>query len=183
MLPAAGRTSHTVRTIVGAASLMTIIVLSGCTAEPTTPTAPTPAPSPVTPTATARTPVPFATDVPRDDATVAPVPEAAAGSQTAALRAAETVVTAFGQPGLPYPEWIGGLYPLLTQAGAAAYEDTDPSSVPVHQVTGPGRILPGSTEVALIVEVPTDAGLYTVSLSRPDPASPWLAERIRPAGS
>ena len=118
---------------------------------------------------------------PKDDATAVPVPEAGANSQAAAISAAEKVVTAFGRPGLDYQTWINGLYPLLTQTGAAAYEDTDPANVPVHQVTGAGTILPGSTNVALIVKVPTDAGPYTVSLSRPGSTAPWLADRIRPA--
>ena len=47
--------------------------------------------------------------------------------------------------------------------------------------TGAGTILPASTEVALIVQVPTDAGPYNVSLSRPNAESAWLADRIRPA--
>jgi hypothetical protein len=114
-------------------------------------------------------------------ATVAPVPEAGSDSQADAITAAEDVVTAFGRPDLPYEEWIGGLYPLLTPVGAAAYEDTDPANVPVHQVTGAGTILPESTDVALIVQVPTDAGPYNVSLSRADASAPWLADRIRPA--
>ncbi|MFL2002064.1 hypothetical protein [Microbacterium sp. A1-JK] len=118
---------------------------------------------------------------PFDDETVAPVPEAAEDSQSAAITAAERAVTAFARPDLGYDEWIAGLYPYLTQTGAAAYEDTDPANVPVRQVTGAGTILPASTEVALIVQVPTDAGLYNVSLSRPSTDAPWLADRIRPA--
>lgn len=114
-------------------------------------------------------------------ATADPVPEAGTDSQAAAIDTAEKAITAFARPDLSYDEWINGLYPYLTQAGAAAYEDTDPARVPVRQVTGAGTILPASTEVALIVQVPTDAGLYNVSLSRPSPDAPWLADRIRPA--
>ena len=114
-------------------------------------------------------------------ATADPVPEAGTDSQEAAIATAEKAVTAFARPDLSYDEWINGLYPYLTQTGAAAYEDTDPALVPVRQVTGAGTILPASTEVALIVQVPTDAGPYNVSLSRPSPDAPWLADRIRPA--
>ncbi|MFI8634241.1 hypothetical protein ACIGEP_16790 [Microbacterium sp. NPDC077663] len=114
-------------------------------------------------------------------ATVAPVPEAESGSQAAAIDAATAALTAYAQPELPYQEWINGLYPYLTQAGAAAYEDTDPARIPVRKVTGPGVILPASTEVALIVQLPTDAGNYNVSLSRPNAVAAWLADRIRPA--
>ena len=120
---------------------------------------------------------------PVDEATVAPVPEAGEDSRAAALEAAQNAVTAFGRPDLAYQEWINGLYPFLTQTGAAAYERTDPVNVPVHQVTGTGQILDGSTDVALIVQVPTDAGPYNVSLTRSNDQAPWLADRIRPAGA
>ena len=112
---------------------------------------------------------------------MAPIPEAAEASQTSAIAAAENVMVAFGQPQLPYQAWIDGLYPLMSQAGAAAFQGTDPQNVPVHQVTGAGTLLEGSTEVALIVQVPTDAGPYNVSLSRPTSEAPWLADWIRPA--
>ena len=70
---------------------------------------------------------------------------------------------------------------VLSQQGGVAYEGTDPTQIPVHQVTGAGTVLPGSTEVSLIVQLPTDAGLYNVTLTRPDASAPWLADRIRPA--
>ncbi|MGA6129100.1 MULTISPECIES: hypothetical protein [unclassified Microbacterium] len=114
-------------------------------------------------------------------AIVAPVPEAESDSQVAAVEAATAALTAYAQPELPYQEWVNGLYPYLTQAGASAYEDTDPARIPVREVTGQGIILPASTEVALIVQLPTDAGNYNVSLSRPNAESAWLADRIRPA--
>lgn len=156
--------------------LLAALALAGCVngaADPS-PTQPTSSPS-VTPTS------PINPTPPVDDATADPVPEAGTESQAAAITAAEEAVAAFGRPDLNYDEWINGLYPHLTQAGAAAYEGTDPARVPVRQVTGAGTILPASTEVALIVQVPTDAGPYNVSLSRTSPDAAWLADRIRPA--
>ena len=174
------RRGRTVRCAIGIVPLVVILTLTGCVGgagagKPDATTAPS---GGTTSTAKATSATPA---VPSDDATAVPVPEAGANSQTAAISAAEKVVTAFGRPDLDYQTWINGLYPLLTQTGAAAYEDTDPANVPVHQVTGAGTILPGSTDVALIVTVPTDAGPYTVSLSRPASTAPWLADRIRPA--
>jgi hypothetical protein len=162
-------------------TLAALLTLSGCVAGTNT-SDNSPLPS------TSATDTPRLTDgpntePPEDDATVVPVPEAAGTSQEAAIAAAENAVAAFGRPDLPYQEWINGLYPLMTQTGAAAYEGTDPQNVPVHQVTGAGSILDGSTEVALIVQVPTDAGTYNVSLSRASADAPWLADRIRPAGA
>ncbi|PVW03017.1 hypothetical protein DEA06_14750 [Microbacterium sp. Gd 4-13] len=158
--------------------LMLAFTLTGCASSSNEPipvytsTRPSMAATPTTPV----NPSP-----PFDDETVEPVPEATENSQSAAIVAAERAVTAFARPDLRYDAWIAGLYPQLTQAGATAYEDTDPANVPVRQVTGPGTILPASTEVALIVQVPTDAGPYNISMSRPGPDAPWLADRIRPA--
>lgn len=156
-----------------------VLVFAGCVGSSDQPAPASSSSRSPTPTPTATNPV--NPSPPFDDETVAPVPEAEDDSQSAAITAAERAVTAFARPDLGYEEWIAGLYPHLTQAGAAAYEDTDPANVPIRQVTGPGTILPASTEVALIVQVPTDAGLYNVSLSRPGPDAPWLADRIRPA--
>jgi hypothetical protein len=158
--------------------LVAVLAVTGCVSNPPQPertqsTAPNPSGSnPLNPTP------------PIDaGATVARIPEAESGSQDAAIEAATAALTAFARPDLRYHEWINGLYPHLTQTGAAAYEDTDPARIPVRKVTGQGVILPASTEVALIVQLPTDAGSYNVSLSRPDAESAWLADRIRPADS
>lgn len=117
-----------------------------------------------------------------EDAGVVEIPPtAAAEAQRTALEAATAVMTAFARSELGADEWMDAMYPLLSQAGADAYIGTDPSRIPAHQVTGEGRVVEGSTEVALIVEVPTDAGLYLVSLSRTSTSGDWLADRIRPA--
>jgi hypothetical protein len=157
--------------------LIAALALTGCVADPDTDATSS------TSTVTAATTSPSSPNPtpPRDDATVIPVPEAGDNSRKSAVAAAEKVVATFAQPTLDAETWMNNLYPLMTQAGAAAYEGTDPAKVPVHQVTSAGTILDGSTEVALIVEVPTDAGPYNVSLSRTGPDAPWLADRIRPA--
>ena len=161
--------------------LAALLTLSGCVPGTNTSEL-TPSPS-TSATASARPTDGPNPEPPEDDAVVIPVPDASGTSQADAIAAAEAVVAAFGQPTLAYQDWINGLYPLMTQTGAAAYEDTDPQNVPVRQRTAGGTILDGSTEVALIVQVPTDAGLYNVSLSRSSAEAPWLADRIRPAGA
>lgn len=169
------------RTAAAALPLAALLTLSGCAVGSN---AADNSPQPSTSSAGAPRPTDkLNAEPPKDEATVTPVPQAAGTSQAAAISAAEKAVVAFGRPDLPYQDWIDGLYPLMTQTGAAAYEGTDPQNVPVQQVTGPGIILDGSTEVALIVQVPTDTGVYNVSLSRPRADAPWLADRIRPAGA
>jgi hypothetical protein len=159
-----------------------ILLITGCTSGATdTPTISNNGSS--SPTAST-TPYPgTAPPPPSDEATVRPVPEASDASQASAILAAENLTTAFGRPDLTYTDWINGLYPHLTQAGAAAYEDTDPALIPVTHTTGPGLVLPGSTELALTIQVPTNAGPYNVSLTRPNDNANWLADRIRPAGA
>lgn len=142
------------------------LLLCGCS------TSSQPLPAPATP---------LATEAPSDHGTVTPAPEAPAESQTDAEAAAVKVMEAFAQTSLSADAWLSNLYPLLSQAGAEAHSGTDPSRIPVHQVTGAGATLPGSTDVALIVSIPTDVGDYFVSLSRTTPEGPWLADRIRPA--
>jgi hypothetical protein len=151
------------------------LALAGCAAGDAT----APVQSPTAGTSASTPPL-----LPADgDVTVAPVAEASEDSQASAIEVAERAVAAYARPGLSYDEWINGLYPYLSQSGAAAYEDTDPTRIPVRQVTGTGAVLPASTEIALIVEVPTDNGPYNVALSRPSSDATWLADRIRPAKS
>jgi hypothetical protein len=180
MTARAGVVTFSVRSrgcVSAAVIVLAAFALSGCVESPDT------SPPAVPSSSSTAGPVVSTPDeeTPHDDATVAPVPEAGTGSSAAAVAAAEKVMTVFGQPDLDPDTWIRNLYPLLSQAGAAAYEGTDPATVPVHQVTGPGTLLDGSTEVALVIQVPTDAGPYTVALSRTSTTSPWLADRIRPA--
>lgn len=117
-----------------------------------------------------------------DDHPSVPVPEAAPESQMDAVTAATATLTAFARPALPEEQWWNELLPLLSQKGAVAYEGTLPSNIPVTAVTGTAAVLEASTDVATLVEVPTDAGPYIVTLVRGSSAEPWLAERIRPAG-
>lgn len=162
------------RTTLGAATtaIIAAAMLTACVG------APLPAPAP---TGTAA-PLPSTGPTnPVDDGEVVLPPEASADSSAAALEAAALAMSTFAQPELSADEWWRQMLPLLSQAAAIAYEGTDPAQIPAHQVTGPGRIIDGSTEVSLIVEVPTDVGPYNVTLIRSDPDSSWLADRIRPA--
>jgi hypothetical protein len=101
-------------------------------------------------------------------------------STAAAVTVAEKLMTAFARPNVDATTWINGLYPYLTQAGGAAYAGTDPAKVPVSQVTGPGTVVDGATEYALLVRVPTNIGDYIVSLTRKSPTDPWLVDRVTP---
>lgn len=150
------------------------IALTACHSNPSeTTTGPT---SSAAPTATAA-PTPRGT-VPADNDTVAPAPTAAPTSQQSAADVAVRVMTAYARPDLSAQAWMDGITPYLSQAGAAAYEGTDPAQVPVSTVTGPGTIMPAATAYALNVSVPTNNGTYVVALTRTSTTTPWLADRI-----
>jgi hypothetical protein len=148
----------------------TVTALTGCVGQ--TPTSP-PASSSHQPSTDSMSPV--------DDGEVTAAPRASADSQVEAISAATKVMQAFARPQLSADTWWAQMLPLLSQQGGVAYQGTEPSQIPVHQVTGAGTVLPDSTEVSLIVQLATDAGQYNVTLTRPDVFAPWLADQIRPA--
>ncbi|TFC01498.1 hypothetical protein E3O42_10310 [Cryobacterium adonitolivorans] len=136
----------------------------------------------VTPAATSST-VPTES-VPEDglsdglDVTTAAPPDET--NTAAAVTVAENLMTAFARPDVDETTWINGLYPHLTQTAGTAYAGTNPAKVPVNEVTGPGSVVEGATEYALLVIVPTNIGEYIVSLTRQAPTDPWLADRVTP---
>jgi len=155
-------------------AIATFTTLTGCVNQGD---APSPSPSSTLPTGLVST----APTAPVDTGEVTAAPEAAGDSQQKAIAAATKVMQTFAQPQLSAEKWWAQLLPLLSQQGGVAYEGTDPSQIPVHQVTGAGTVVPDRTEVSLIVQLLTDAGLYNITLTRPDASAPWLADRIRAA--
>ncbi|AWB88136.1 hypothetical protein [Mycetocola zhujimingii] len=111
------------------------------------------------------------------------VPTTAPAAEEAAAQAAVVVVETFGQPELTADAWMEAMYPVLSPKGATAYLHTDPANIPVTAVTGDPTVLTGLTATYAIVDVPTNAGVYTVTLTRDDENGAWLAERIRPKQS
>jgi len=99
-------------------------------------------------------------------------------SEADAIDVADKLMTAYARPTLSATEWMNGVTPYLSQNGAAAYQGTDPSQIPVTAVTGKGTVQPAATAYALNVAVPTNKGTYIVALTRPGASSPWLADRI-----
>ena len=112
--------------------------------------------------------------------TTSPVPEWDQASRASALGAAHDVMTAFARPDLPFDQWWAGLQPMLDQQASRDYSSMDPSVIPVTTVTGEGSLLDEDSAYIARVAVPTDAGEYTVLLSRRDADAPWLASRMTP---
>lgn len=104
-----------------------------------------------------------------------PVPDTA--SDEAAVTLAVAATTAFARPDLTAPAWWAQLSPMLSNNARRAYQGTDPANVPVREVTGPGKLAPAVSGYLATVAVPTDAGTFTVLLSRPGQNAPWAVER------
>lgn len=100
-------------------------------------------------------------------------------ARTEAVDAAVKAMGLYARPGMSPAVWIGDLRPLLTLEALEAYTGTDPSSVPVRAVSGPGRIVADpSNGYGCHVLVPTDAGEYDVQLVRAGAGSPWKVARF-----
>ncbi|MGW9114526.1 hypothetical protein [Microbacterium sp. NPDC055683] len=167
-------------------AVIAAIALAGCTGQSEPEPTPTPfsTAGPYLPDSIkSMTPAPNPSDVPPDDG-VTPgyheAPEWDEESRQAATDAAVKAMTAFARPSLDYDTWWAELEPLLTVQAAQDYAYVDPAAVPASSVTGPGVIVDDTSAYLARVEVPTDAGTYTIIVSRADAGSPWLVSRFTP---
>lgn len=134
-------------------------------------------PSATVPSTTA----PSTSDDSTADATSAPVELAwdeAAQEKVSTL--AGEVMERFARPSLDRATWWADLEPYLSAQAQADYLGVDPANVPVRRITGPIELVPLKTHLVAIAHVPTDAGLYAVTLSRSEAAPQWAVERITP---
>lgn len=173
---------------VGAVAAATL-ALTGCTGQGEA-SAPTPMPSPASSTGPylpdvieSMTPAPNPSDVPPDDG-VTPgahaAPEWDDESRQGAIDAAVTAMVAFARPDADFESWWAQLEPLLTAEAAQDYAYVDPATVPARTVNGSGMIVDDTSAYLARVAVPTDAGIYTVIVTRTDADAPWLVSRFTP---
>ena|GEM_PF-2216517 len=148
--------------------------------EPSTSTS---APSSVASSTPSGTPSPAVSELPAStvdegevegevvDPTAAAVPrDAAQGERFARYeRAAVDFLTIFARPaaGVSTEAWWAGVRPLLSEVAVAAYEGTDPGSVPFTAVTGAAVIVPtdAPADLLMVARVETDAGFYRVEMT------------------
>lgn len=165
----------------------TAIVLTGCTGQngPAPTASPTPTESGVTmPDLDQFTTAPSGTELDEEGGKTTvdpkPAPPWDAQQRAAAIDAAVTALTAFARPDLSSSDWWAALAPLLTTQAQQDYQYVDPANIPAHQVTGAGTIVDESSTYAVSVSVPSDAGTYTIVMTRQDGASPWRVARFTP---
>lgn len=153
-----------------AAAAVLLIALGGCAASPAATSG----------TSTGTAPSSSAQPTPGDNSTAQSPPNQplTAARAASAAKIAETVIGLYARPGISAQAWIDALDPYLTQDAAAAFANTDPSTIPAHKVTGSANVLAASTAPGALVDVPTDVGTYRVFLLKDGDG--WLADQITP---
>jgi hypothetical protein len=101
-------------------------------------------------------------------------------SRADAVAAAGEVMECFARPSLDHETWWADLEPLLSAEARDDYSFVDPRNVPASSVTGPAVLVDDTSAYIAVVEVPTDVGVYTLTLSRLHGDAPWSTERIVP---
>ena len=84
----------------------------------------------------------------------------------AATGTASGFVSAYVDKSITGDAWAKGWMPYLTTQAQAAYEGTSQRAVPGTTLSGTVKLEDGGTNGAAIVDVPTDAGTYTVQLNQ-----------------
>lgn len=179
------------RPAIGGCAVIAALVLAGC-AGPDQGSAPTPETetaspaastnAPATPELDRYTPPPSGLIDEDSGETVEPreVPSWDEVSRRKVVETAETALRAFATPDASYDQWWSELEPLLAPQAAEDYAYVDPATVPASEVTGAGELVDDSSTYVGHVEVPTDAGRYTLILNRRDASTSWLVSRITP---
>jgi hypothetical protein len=158
------------RLATGTVAAVLLLALGGCAASP----AGTPG------TSTGPAPSSSAQPTPSDNSTAQsqPTQPLTATRAASAVKTAEAVIGLYARPGITSQAWIDALDPYLSQDAAAAFANTDPSTIRAHKVTGRAVVLASSTSAGALVDVPTDAGTYRVFLLKDGDG--WLADQITP---
>lgn len=172
------------------AGVATLLFIASCSPQPqpqpTSSSSPTASPST---SRTARAPSVTTSEPPMgepmDENSPEPPSEQAVwddASRAGAIAAAEAALGAFAQPSLSAEQWWADLSPFLSSTAKDLYAYVDPAAIPVTTLTGPGGSADEFTPAIARIEIPTDAGTYTVVLSREgaDPEG-WLVEQLLPS--
>jgi hypothetical protein len=144
-----------------------MIAISGCAGQEQAPAAGTTPPAPAD----------AAQLHPDDDESPLPAPTWSDEARTNAIKAAEEGMRAFSAK-TSSDDWLENLARHLTPAARTAYSTVNPARVPATFVTGAGELVDESSAYLAVVDVPTDAGVYSVLLQRSADTEPWLIERI-----
>lgn len=159
---------------------LVVLGVSGCAPHSGPPTPP---PSAAAQTAAGQPPAPTTTG-PSPEALDGPAPVGIPSAtwdtpaQAAAITRAEGFMRAFTRTDLPAPRWWAGVTGFLTPQAASDFQGTDPAQVTASHLTGPGAILTQTAGVVAVVDLPTGAGTYQVTMTRAGADQPWLVSLV-----
>ncbi|WP_284750782.1 hypothetical protein [Arthrobacter sp. efr-133-R2A-120] len=110
-----------------------------------------------------------------------PAPSWAPGDKEAAPEASTAVMGAYIKPGTSHGTWFAGIRPRFTDQYAIGLGKFDPAYLTVSKMTGPATATNDpANPFQVIVDVPTDDGVYKVTMLRATQTAFWLANSIIP---
>ena len=111
-----------------------------------------------------------------------PAPSWAAGDKDAALEAAVAAMGAYIKPGTDHGTWFEGIHPRITDQFAIELGKFDPAYLTVSKMTGTATATTDpNNPFQVVVGVPTDDGVYQVTMLRSTQTAFWLANSIVPS--
>jgi hypothetical protein len=99
-------------------------------------------------------------------------PSVSAVETQRAVRVAERFIAAWARPDLPAATWWRGVAQYAEPGYARLLRTVEPSNVPAHRVTGPGRTV-SVARGTVVADVPTDAGTCRVTVAEPVGTGTW----------
>lgn len=112
--------------------------------------------------------------------TGAPLPTWDAVATEEAQDQATAFMRAFARPDLSREDWYAGIAGFLSADAQEKYTTVDPRNIPATALTGEAVLADDSLVFLAVVEVPTDAGDFAVTLSRSEAGEDWTVERAEP---
>lgn len=110
-----------------------------------------------------------------------PAPSWAAGDKDAALKAAVAAMGAYIKPATDHGTWFEGIHPRITDQFAIELGKFDPAYLTVSKMTGTATATTDpNNPFQVVVGVPTDDGVYQVTMLRSTQTAFWLANSIVP---
>lgn len=111
-----------------------------------------------------------------------PLPTWDTAATERAQERAVAFVRALVRTDLSEQDWYAGIRGFLSEEAQEKYRTVDPRNVPSTEITGEAALVDDSSVFLAIVEVPTAAGVFAVTLSRSEANQDWAVERAELLG-
>lgn len=110
-----------------------------------------------------------------------PAPSWAPGDKDAAQQAALATMAEYIKPGTDHATWFNNIRPRITTQFAIELDKFDPTYLTVSKITGKATATTeANNPFQVIVSIPTDDGVYKVTMLRANQTAFWLTNSIVP---